>query len=261
MGVFFALDPEGFFLGVLDGEVIGCCSGVAYDDTYGFVGYYIVDPAHRGKGYGLPLFERVMARLGPGRNIGLDGEPEQVGNYVKSGFTSHYESVRFQIKGQGLSGPHDEGAGGVTLVAARDVDMAAISAYDAQSHATPRPRLLEAWSCIGGTAGFAAMGDGCAIEGYGFMRPLADAETKGWRIGPLVADSPVVAAALLQRLCQQLPPTTTFYLDVPGANADTLALMAAVHATRMHACTRMYTRSPPLVAIRKCFAHLSLEVG
>jgi ribosomal-protein-alanine N-acetyltransferase len=243
--------------------VVGCCSGVAYDDTYGFVGYYVVDPAHRGKGYGLPLFERAMARLGPGRNIGLDGEPVQVGNYIKSGFTGHYESVRFQIKDQDFSGTQDEleGAGGVTLVAARDVDIAALSAYDAQSHATPRPRLLEAWSCIAGTAGFAAVGDGGAIEGYGFMRPLADAETKGWRIGPLVADSPVVAASLLRRLCLQVPPTTALYLDAPGANADTLTLMAAVHATRMHACTRMYTRSLPLVAMRKCFAHLSLEVG
>jgi len=245
---------------VLDGEVVGCCSGVAYDDTYGFIGYYIVDPAHRGMGYGLPLFKRALARLGSDRNIGLDGEHEQVGNYVKSGFTSHYESVRFKIEVHDFSRLHGQHVH--VLVSSREMDMAAIAAYDAKSHATPRPRLLEEWACIAGTIGFVAVAEGGAIiKGYGFMRPLADAETNGWRIGPLVADSPGVAAALLQRFCQQLSTTTALYLDVPDANANALALMDTVCATRVHACTRMYNHSPPAVAMHKCFAHLSLEVG
>lgn len=273
MDAFFALDPEGFFLALLDGEVIGCCSGVAYDDTYGFMGYYIVDENHRGKGYGLPLFKRALARLGPGRNVGLDGEHTQVANYVKSGFTGYYESVRFQIKNQDfsrLTRLHGQQHVHVhCLVSTRDMDMgmAAIAAYDAQQgHATPRSRLLHEWAQIEGTVGFVAVGDEgiTTIEGYGFMRPLADAETNGWRVGPLVADSPDVAATLLQRFCQHLSSTTSttaVYLDVPDANTSALTLMDSVCAIRKHACMRMYTKCRPPVAMQKCFAHLSLEVG
>ena len=45
---FYAADPEGFFLGEFAGsEPIGCVSAVAYDEHYGFLGFYIVKPRCR----------------------------------------------------------------------------------------------------------------------------------------------------------------------------------------------------------------------
>ena len=43
--VFYATDPVGFFVGLLDGEPIGCISTVAYGMHFGFLGFYIVKPA------------------------------------------------------------------------------------------------------------------------------------------------------------------------------------------------------------------------
>ena len=59
---FYAADPEGFFLGEFaDGEPIGCVSAVAYDKHYGFLGFYIVKPQYRGRGFGLQLWDAAMA--------------------------------------------------------------------------------------------------------------------------------------------------------------------------------------------------------
>jgi len=48
---FYSQDPNGFFVGLLDGKIISTVSAVRYDNTYGFLGFYIVKPQFRGKGY------------------------------------------------------------------------------------------------------------------------------------------------------------------------------------------------------------------
>jgi len=99
--VYFKADTEGFFLGKVlkkDGsgefEIVSVVSGVRYGDDQGWVGFYIVAPEHRGKGYGLKSFQNAMKHLdatskeGVARpSIGLDGVLAQVDNYRRSGFT------------------------------------------------------------------------------------------------------------------------------------------------------------------------------
>ena len=47
---FYAADPQGFFVGELDGVPVGCVSAVRYGSGFGFLGLYIVKPEHRGQG-------------------------------------------------------------------------------------------------------------------------------------------------------------------------------------------------------------------
>jgi Acetyltransferase (GNAT) family len=53
---FYAADPEGFFLGRLDGVPVGCVSAVRYGTGFGFLGLYIVKAEYRGRGFGLALW-------------------------------------------------------------------------------------------------------------------------------------------------------------------------------------------------------------
>ena len=69
---FFATDPNGFFVGLLDGQPISSISAVAYGADFGFIGFYIVRPEYRGQGYGWQTWQAAMAYLG-NRNVGLDG--------------------------------------------------------------------------------------------------------------------------------------------------------------------------------------------
>ena len=70
---FYATDPAGFFVAELDGELVGSISAVAYNDSFGFMGLYIVKPEFRGIGIGTRLWEAGMAYL-TGHNIGLAKE-------------------------------------------------------------------------------------------------------------------------------------------------------------------------------------------
>jgi len=49
---FYQTDENGFFVGELNGQPVGCISAVAYDQDFGFLGFYIVKPQFRGQGLG-----------------------------------------------------------------------------------------------------------------------------------------------------------------------------------------------------------------
>ena len=48
---FHAADPDGFLVGELAGEPVGCISAVKYGSEFGFIGLYIVRPEFRGRGW------------------------------------------------------------------------------------------------------------------------------------------------------------------------------------------------------------------
>ena len=75
---FFAADKTGFFVGELDGQVVGCMSAVKYSTDYAFIGHYIVDEPYRGKGYGLAITDAVLASLPDGCNIGANSIEEKL---------------------------------------------------------------------------------------------------------------------------------------------------------------------------------------
>ncbi|WP_228538798.1 GNAT family N-acetyltransferase [Nocardia sp. XZ_19_385] len=82
---FFTQDPDGFFLGKLDGEPATAVSVVNYGAHYAFLGFYLVRPELRGYGLGIATWTAGLAHAGT-RVVGLDGVPDQQANYRRSGF-------------------------------------------------------------------------------------------------------------------------------------------------------------------------------
>ncbi|MFE4724235.1 GNAT family N-acetyltransferase, partial [Streptomyces sp. NPDC056728] len=91
---FFAQDPDGFFIGRVDGEPASAISVVNYGDDYAFLGFYLVRPDLRGRGYGIATWKAGLAHAGS-RTVGLDGVPAQQDNYRKSGFELAHTTVRY----------------------------------------------------------------------------------------------------------------------------------------------------------------------
>jgi GNAT superfamily N-acetyltransferase len=60
---FYAADPQGFQIGYLGEEPVGCISVVRYHDSFGFLGFYIVRPEQRGRGFGYRLGKQVCSAL------------------------------------------------------------------------------------------------------------------------------------------------------------------------------------------------------
>src|SRR3989440_5534475 len=91
---FAAADPEGFFIGELEGTPAATVSCINYSASFAFLGFYIVREDLRGRGYGLRIWNAAIAHAGP-RVIGLDGVVAQQKNYRKSGFELAYANVRY----------------------------------------------------------------------------------------------------------------------------------------------------------------------
>mmetsp|Transcript_19990 Transcript_19990/g.28721 ORF Transcript_19990/g.28721 Transcript_19990/m.28721 type:complete len:290 (+) Transcript_19990:62-931(+) len=253
MSVFPAVDPTGFFVGIVEGRIVGCVSGVKYNDDYGFIGYYIVLPEERGKGYGLKLFQHAVKYLGD-RNIGLDGLLVQVPNYQKSGFQSYHATPRFQGNG---TGPSESAAENIVPLSA--VDAAQLAAYDRKHFPAPRAPWLQKW--MGGIPGWhtGAYMEGGSIRGYAVMRPCIT----GFRLGPLYADTPDIARKLMAYMRAQLAENQTFFIDVPECNQTGIAFAKdELGLTKLWDCIRMYTKGEPEgVNWGEVYGVSSLELG
>uniref|UniRef100_UPI001E5556D9 GNAT family N-acetyltransferase n=1 Tax=Neoroseomonas rubea TaxID=2748666 RepID=UPI001E5556D9 len=137
---FNAADPEGFLVAELDGVPVGCVSAVRTGEDFGFIGFYIVRPAHRGAGHGIALWRAAMARLA-GRTVGLDGVVAQQANYRRSGFALAHRNVRY-----GAPAPRPPAiADGPGVVAAADVPFEAVAALDRRVFPVARDGFLRGW--------------------------------------------------------------------------------------------------------------------
>ena len=254
---FYAADPSGFYVGVLDGEVIASLSAVKYGPEFAFVGYYIVVPEQRGKGYGLRLWEHALRDI-EGRRAGLDGVLAQVGNYEQSGFVMAYHNQRY-TGANPTPNPlpvYGEGASGLVRAPFVSGDLDAISAYDGAMFPGPRRGFLERW-LTQPQAHALVLRHGGVVVGYGVVRPARD----GWRVGPLFADDVSKAEVLLDALAGRLPVGASVFIDVPQANAEAIAMVQRRGMTPMFETARMYRGGAPAVDVGRVFGVTSLELG
>lgn len=246
-GPFYAADPNGFFIGELEGEKIGCVSGIAYNNNYGFAGLYIVKPEFRQQGFGIQLYDHVMAYL-KGRTIGLDGVVEQQSNYKKSGFKFFYRNVRF------------EGIGGFTPSASfvdlkkQPLDM--IVKYDFPIFGAQRKSFLNEWIQMSNASSLGIMHQN-QLSGYGVIRSC----TKGYKIGPLFADSYEIALELYLGLCSKAEQGSSIFLDVPEINSGALELAKQFKMKKVFETARMYSGNPPPQKLEKVYGITTFELG
>jgi GNAT superfamily N-acetyltransferase len=90
---FYTADPDGFFMAFQEDEPVGCLSAVAYDEHFGFAGFYIVRPEWRSQGMGHHLIGKAQTYLGR-RTIGNDAVVAQQETYQQLGFSLAYRNIR-----------------------------------------------------------------------------------------------------------------------------------------------------------------------
>ncbi len=246
---FYAQDPTGFLMGWFGTVRIGCISVVKYGADFAFLGLYIVHPAHRGKGYGKRLWDAGLASA-PGRTIGLDGVPAQQENYRKSSFGFAHRSARW---GGVLSG----------LVARRSyvrplsaADLTAVSAFDRLRFPGPREAFLAAWLAPSASRQAEGYFEEGRLRGYGAIRRCVT----GWKIGPLFAETPVIAENLLATLVTTAG-TDPVFIDVPEPNRAAIELVQRLGFSPAFETARMYLGSAPTLPLEQIFGITTLELG
>ena len=251
---FTAADPEAFLVAEADGRVVGTVLASRWSEGFGWIGLYLVDPAYRGRGIGIDLFGRALARLEPGR-VGLDGDASQQANYRRSGFRDVHGITRWR----GLASAWRRPVTDPTLALAdpRELAFDALVAMDARSAGAPRPALLRAW-LDQPEARLAAATRADDLVGFATARPARH----GWKVAPVLAADPSAAELLIGSVVHDLPEDTTCWLDVPHPNLPADTLMRAHGLVGTPTSGRMVRgRSGPDPDVATLFAILAHEVG
>ncbi|MCB1629127.1 MAG: GNAT family N-acetyltransferase [Xanthomonadales bacterium] len=246
---FYVADSGGFLLGQIDGEPVATLSAVRYGDDFGFIGLYIVDPAHRGRGHGWQIWQAGMASLA-GRNVGLDGVVAQQDNYRRSGFRLAHRNIRFGGRAAALGRPSAD------IVPASRVNWQALTAYDRAHFPAPREAFLRHWIAAEQATALVCL-DGSRIVGFGCLRPCVE----GYKIGPLNAADPDTAARLYDALAATATPGAPIFLDVPEPNAAGIALAESKGLQPVFETARMYTGTPPPLPLDRIYGITSFELG
>lgn len=246
---FHAADRDGFLVGFLGNEPVAVISAVRYGRLFGFIGFYIVKPGFRGKGYGIQIWNAAMDRL-KGRTIGLDGVVSQQENYRKSGFVLAHRNVRHQ----GIGGRRATTDRHITPLAALPLDS--IVAYDSQFFPDDRSIFLRCWIDQPGATALGMMSNH-RLTGYGVLRPCRT----GSKIGPLFADSPAVADRLFAALVSSSPAGEPVFLDTPETNPAAMELARNHEMTPSFETARMYAGPAPTLPLDGIFGVTTFELG
>lgn len=246
---FFAADREGFLIGRLGSEPVGMISAVRYGRGFGFIGFYLVRPDHRGRGHGLALWQAALQSLA-GRCIGLDGVVAQQDNYRRSGFVLAWNNVRHEGVPQRATAPDPD------IVPLAQRPWHEVLRYDTDFFPDGRERFLQHWLAQRGSLALGRVRDG-RLVGYGVLRPCR----AGCKIGPLFADDAESADRLLRALAATTPEGTRVQLDIPAPNAAAQALVAAHAMAPVFQTARMYAGDAPLLPLQRLFGVTSFELG
>jgi GNAT superfamily N-acetyltransferase len=244
---FATVDAGGFLIGELDGAPAATISCVNYDTRFAFLGFYIVRPDLRGRGYGLRIWNAAVEHARD-RTIGLDGVVAQQDNYKKSGFQLAYPNIRY-------GGRVAPGAAPADVIALAHVAFATVEADDATVFPAARRSFLRAWIDTPGHIGRALVRDG-RLAAWGVIRPCRT----GCKIGPLVGDDRAAAENVFAALVASAGGGEIF-LDVPSVNADAVALAQGYGLAPVFETARMYTGPIRPLRLERVFGVTTFELG
>ncbi|SER02353.1 Acetyltransferase (GNAT) domain-containing protein [Amphritea atlantica] len=246
---YYSADQNGFLMGFLGDEPIASISVIRYSDAFGFLGFYIVKPGYRGKGYGIQLWNAGLKYL-EGVNIGLDGVVAQQENYTKSGFKLAYRNIRYEGVGGGTQPKNAE------IVELDTLPFESIDQYDRPFFPASRSQFTRSWITQPGSHALGILQNG-QLAGYGVIRKCRN----GYKIGPLYADNPELAESLFLALKSTTTSSDTVFLDTPDSNPAAVALAEKHHMSASFETARMYTGDFPEMPIQRLFGVTSFEIG
>lgn len=246
---YFRADPEGFFVGLLKDEPVATISAVRYGRSFGFLGFFIVKPQYRRRGYGLQIWQAGLKYL-KDRLVGLDGVLAQQENYNKSGFRLSHRNSRYE--GIGGGNPPDD----PEIVELSALPFAEIDSYDRPFFPEDRSEFIRSWISQPDSHAL-GIRQKDKLSGYGVIRACRS----GHKIGPLFADSPELAESLFLALKSSVKPSEAVFLDTPEINRAAVKLAEDHNMRVVFETARMYRGEIPAMPLDRLFGVTSFEVG
>ncbi|MFM1798165.1 MAG: hypothetical protein RLZZ117_443 [Cyanobacteriota bacterium] len=264
VAIYRQTDRQGVWVGWLGCVPVGCIAGVRYNASYGFIGLFLVVPDQRGQGYGIQLWRHALNHLADLPCIGLEAALDRAEDYAGWGFVPASPTTRWQRLGGAAASVVDPlpapTSGSTWCLLAKDaIPDRAVQRFDAQREATPRPHFLRQWlhHPIGTVQALVDRQGTC--HGFGRIRPCLLKRGEGWRIGPLVADYPAAARALLEGLLQDHPGLVL--IDAPGTNPHAPEVLESLGFAPLSRTVRMYRGRAPAMSSTEVYGLACLELG
>ncbi|MEJ2717055.1 MAG: GNAT family N-acetyltransferase [Deltaproteobacteria bacterium] len=246
---FHAAEPNGYLIGFLDHEPVAMVSAVAYGESYGFMGLYIVKPEVRNRTYGIQLWDAGLRYLG-NRCIGLDSVRPDLVSHKKPEFKPAYPNYRFEwIKGEQWTAAPE-------VIELSGVPFSSVTAYDREVFGFSREAFLKCWMTQPGTRALGII-ENDKLSAYGVIRECRE----GFKIGPLFANNAEYARTLFEALTVDVNMGLHVYLDTPARNPEAVMMAQSYGMTEVFRTTRMYNREEPAIPVDKWFGVTSLELG
>lgn len=245
---FYQIDPNGFFIGLLNGEPIATGCAVVYDDHFAFCGLYIVKKEYRAQGYGLELTQARLDYIG-NRTTGLDGVLDKVSKYERLGYKAAYKNSRYQL---------DQIPGvkaSIEVMDLKNVPFDDLKAFDRRYFPAPRDIFLKTWieQPYAIALGFV---HNKQLKGYAVSRKCE----RGFKIGPLFAEDAKIAEELFKGLLERIKEGPVF-VDVPEVNQEAVALFKNYGMTVPFEVIRMYRNGTPVMDLKGIFGITTFECG
>ena len=263
VGIYRHTDRQGLWIGTLSNKPIGCIAGVRYNDSYGFIGLFIVIPEQRGNGYGVELWRHAIDHLSDIPCVGLEAALDRVKDYSTWGFNPSSTTTRWQWVGDGdLVGNcsySEELVSNLRILQDDQIPSIVIQSYDAKREPSPRPHFLADWLQHPAGTVLALVDQNGLCHGFGRIRPCLLSIGEGWRIGPLLADSPQLAEYLLRLLVKRHKGVVL--IDTPGLNEHANPLLEKIGFTNVSQTLRMYKGNQPPISMQDVFGLACLELG
>lgn len=200
---FLTAAPHGALVAQEDGRVIGTVATCPYG-PFTWISMVLVDPVARGRHVGTTLLQRGLALVGADTTARLDATPVGEAIYRTIGFADEYRLARWFLDVTPPSIARRSRSRPLT-----PADWPAIREMDQRAFGASRVGLLQ--RLADEAPEYArAIARGSHVQGYLFGRHGHNRE----HLGPLVADGPDTAVALLES-CLAEQPDRRFYLDAP----------------------------------------------
>lgn len=250
--VYWNTDPDGYYGFFKDNELIAGGSVVSYNSEFGFMGFFIVKPEYRGKGIGTELWylrrNKLLSRLNKNATIGMDGVVDMQPFYQKGGFEIAFRDERYEIMGR-----KTKYSSNIHKVQKNDYEQ--ILEFDKKCFGYKRPQFLIPWMEVKDTKSFKYSINN-ELKGFVVVRKA----NKGYKIGPLFAESFDIADELLKK-CLDTIGNDNLFLDIPVINENAKKLIDKYNGKYVFECARMYYGKPPDVDINNIFGITTFELG
>ena len=243
--------PGDFYGGFLNDQLVCSLSAVNYQSKICHIGFRLVRPEFKDKGYDTILWEKVIQGINA-EHFSTDSVAVKEEEYKKLGFTSTFKHTRYMAKGLNLFKKPPK------VRKYRYEDLEELINYDKQFFPADRSNLLELWVQTEdlmqtyirrNTDGF--------INGVATVRQSEE----GYRIGPLYADNFQAAEELFLTCANYAGNQETVFLDAPSNNNSAIRLAGKYRMKQTMELTRHFSKAIPELPYEHIYSVTSIEIG